>query len=100
MPKGLRLFFLTAFAYQVGCAKAHEDGPSTGSGTFAFYSNGNWIINNAGEATLQVIDLTGRILSSETVNGSVSKTLNAVPGIYMLRLINGDNVNVQKIVVR
>ena len=81
-------------------AANNEDGPSTGSGTFAFYSNGNWIINNAGEATLQVIDLTGRILSSETVNGSVSKTINATPGVYMLRLINGDNVNVQKIVVK
>ena len=80
-----------------------SNGASTSSAsdeTFAFYSNGNWIINNAGEATLQVIDLTGRILSSETVNGSVSKTINAVPGVYMLRLINGENVNVQKIVVR
>jgi hypothetical protein len=81
-------------------AANNEDGVSTGSATFAFYSNGSWIINNAGEATLQVVDLTGRILSSETVNGSVSKTINAVPGVYMLRLINGDNVNVQKIVVR
>ena len=78
-------------------------GASEGSTTdesFAFYSNGNLIVNNEGNATLQVIDLTGRILSSETVNGSVSKTINAVPGVYMLRLINGDNVNVQKIVVR
>jgi hypothetical protein len=75
-------------------------GDNSNDDNFAFYSNGNWIINNAGEATLQVVDLTGRILSSETVNGSVSKTINAVPGVYMLRLINGDNVNVQKIVVR
>lgn len=81
-------------------AANNEDGVSTGSTAFAFYSNGSWIINNAGEATLQVVDLTGRILSSETVNGSVSKTINAVPGVYMLRLINGENVNVQKIVVR
>ena len=81
-------------------AANNEDGASTGSAAFAFYSNGSWIINNASEATLQVVDLTGRILSSETVNGSVSKTINAVPGVYMLRLINGDNVNVQKIVVR
>ena len=81
-------------------AANNEDGVSTGSTAFAFFSNGNWIINNAGEATLQVVDLTGRILSSETVNGSVSTTINAVPGVYMLRLINGENVNVQKIVVR
>ena len=75
-------------------------GPSTGSGTFAFISNGNWIINNEGEATLQVIDVNGRILSSETINGCVSKSINATSGVYMLRLINGDNVKVQKIVVR
>ena len=55
---------------------------------------------NEGQATLQVIDLNGRILSSETVSGSVSKTINAVPGVYMLRLINGENVKVQKVVVR
>jgi hypothetical protein len=78
-------------------------GASTGSATddnFAFFSNGNLIINNDGNATLQVIDITGRIISSESVNGSVSTTLNATPGVYMLRLINGENVKVQKIVVR
>ena len=77
-----------------------EDGPSTGSGSFAFFSNGNWIIANKGEATLQVIDLTGRILSSETINGSVSKTINQPAGIYVLRLINGNDVKTQKIVVK
>ena len=75
-------------------------GTTDNSDNFAFYSNGNWIIGNEGEATLQVIDVTGRILSSETVNGSVSKNINAASGVYMLRLINGDNVKVQKIVVR
>ncbi|MCR5658247.1 MAG: fibronectin type III domain-containing protein [Bacteroidales bacterium] len=75
-------------------------GSSTGSDTFAFYSNGNWVINNEGRATLQVIDLTGRILSSEEINGSVSKAISGVAGVYMIRLINGDNVRVQKIVVK
>ena len=68
--------------------------------SFAFFSNGSWIINNVGEATLQVVDITGRILSSERVNGSVSTSINATTGVYMLRLINGENVKVQKIVVR
>ena len=71
-----------------------------GKGSFAFFSNGNWIIANDGEATLQVIDLNGRILSSETVNGSVSKAINAASGVYMLRLINENDVKTQKIVVR
>ena len=75
-------------------------GSNNDSDNFSFFSNGTWVIGNEGEATLQVVDVTGRILSSETVNGSVSKAINAAPGVYMLRLINGDNVKVQKIVVR
>ncbi len=75
-------------------------GSSTGSDTFAFFSNGNWIISNEGRATLQVIDINGRILSSEQINGSVSKAIHGAAGVYMLRLVNGDDVKVQKIVVR
>jgi len=63
---------------------------------FAFYSNGSWIITNEGEATLQVIDMTGRILSSETVSGNISKAIDAAPGVYILKL----NDKVQKIVIR
>ena len=66
---------------------------------FAFFNNGNLIINNDGEATLQVVDMMGRILSSETVSGSCSKHINAAKGVYMIRLINGNDVKVQKIVV-
>jgi len=67
---------------------------------FAFFTNDNWIISNDGEAVLQVIDINGRVLSSEEIHGSLSKHISAVPGIYMLRLIKGDDVRVQKIVVR
>jgi hypothetical protein len=77
-----------------------EDGPSTGSASFAFFANGNLIISNEGRATLQVIDVNGRILSSEEINGSASKGINAPAGVYVLRLINGENVKTQKIVVR
>jgi hypothetical protein len=68
--------------------------------SFAFFSNGNWIISNEGKATLQVVDALGRILSSETINGSASVNVNAAPGVYMLRLVNGDNMKVQKVVVK
>ena len=81
------------------CEDANGDNAS-----FAFFSNGNWIIGNpstgSGSATLQVIDVMGRVLSNETVNGSVSKAINAPAGVYMLRLINGNDVKTQKIVVR
>ena len=66
---------------------------------FCFYSNGVFVIDNEGEATLQVIDLNGRVLSSENIYGSTSIQVDAAPGIYMLRLTNGDNVKVQKVVV-
>ena len=71
-----------------------------GNDDFAFISNGQLIIANNGEATLQVVDITGRILSSEVINGSCSKTINAASGVYVLRLVNGSNVKTQKIVVR
>ena len=67
---------------------------------FAFISNGQVIVNNEGFATLQVIDITGRIISSEIINGSCSTNLNAATGVYVLRLINGENVKTQKIVVK
>ncbi len=66
---------------------------------FSFYNNGLWIINNDGEAVLQVIDVTGRIMSSRQIEGSYSLSLQAAHGVYMLRLIKGDDIKVQKIVV-
>ena len=77
-----------------------EEGLSTDSGSFAFMSDGNLIVNNEGEATLQVIDVTGRVLKSETINGCANVNVDGATGVYMLRLINGDNMNVQKVVVR
>lgn len=68
--------------------------------SFAFNNNGQWLILNEGRATLQVIDQMGRVLSSELIEDSVSKNIQAAPGIYMIRLVNGDNVKVQKVVVR
>lgn len=73
---------------------------NSGENNFAFYSNGSFIINNEGKATLQVIDVMGRILSSEQIIGCYSKAVHAAPGVYMLRLVNGDDVRTQKVVVR
>ena len=76
----------------------NEDGPSTGSGTFAFYSNGNIIIN--GEGTVQLIDMTGRIIVSVDGHTRCIPTAGMTPGVYVLRLIDGNDVKTQKIVVR
>ena len=58
------------------------------------------MISNEGEATLQVVDVTGRILSSESISGCANVNVKAAAGVYMLRLINGDNVKVQKVIVK
>ena len=68
--------------------------------TFAYFNGNEWMVSNEGEANLQVIDLTGRILSSETINGSVAKAITATPGIYMLRLVNNNETKTQKILVK
>jgi hypothetical protein len=66
---------------------------------FAFISNGELMINNSGEATLQVMDITGRILSTENIQNCYSKSLNLSAGVYVVRLSNGNDVKAQKIVV-
>ncbi len=68
--------------------------------TFAFFSNDLLIVTNEGEATLQVVDMSGHILSSQTLHGTESVNVKASAGVYMLRLINGNDVRTQKIVVR
>lgn len=67
---------------------------------FAFFSNGNLVVANNGEATLQVIDINGRVLRSERINGSANVSLNESAGVYVLRLVNGENVKNQKIIIK
>ena len=65
--------------------------------TFAFISNGNIIIN--GEGTLQVVDMTGRVI--RCTDGVHTVSTNGMPaGVYVLRLINGENSKTQKIVIQ
>ena len=73
---------------------------SSESDSFSFFSNGVWVINNDGKATLQVVDVTGRILKNEQIEGCYSLSFQAAPGVYMFRLINGNDMKVQKVVVK
>ena len=74
-------------------------GSNNDGDSFAFFSNGSFVVSNEGEATLQVIDVMGRILKSENISGSASVKVDAASGVYMLRLVNGNDVKVQKVVV-
>ena len=64
---------------------------------FAFISNGEIIIN--GKGIVQVIDLMGRIILADEANRNIS-TKGFVSGVYVLRLIDGENAKTQKIVIQ
>lgn len=66
------------------------------SANFAFISGGNLIVN--GEGTLQMVDMTGRVILCRDAKSCVS-TNGMTPGLYVLRLINGKDVKTQKIVI-
>lgn len=67
---------------------------------FAFYNGHNWTISNDGEALIQVVDVMGRILNSKEICGNAEINISQPAGVYMLRLVNGTDVKVQKVVVR
>ena len=77
-------------------------GSSANDDTFGFVNaSGNFcIFGIEGEATVQVIDVLGHMLSSEQFSGSYEKRINGAPGVYMVRLIQGNDVKIQKVVVR
>jgi hypothetical protein len=65
---------------------------------FAFVSNNDIIIND--EGAVQVIDMTGRIIVSVDEGTRCISTAGMTPGVYVLRLLDGDDVKTQKIVIR
>ena len=70
--------------------------------TFAFVNDGDIIITGDIEnTTVQVIDVTGRIVRTVGLlhHGSRITTVGMTPGVYVLRLINGDDVKTQKMVI-
>ena len=71
--------------------------PTVGSSRpFAHVSNGVIVVNAKG--TLQVFDVLGRVIRSTDVVRNVSIS-GIVPGVYVLRLINGNDVKTQKMVI-
>lgn len=77
---------------------SNKDDVSTASEVFAYFSDGEIVINSEDEVTLQILDMTGRIIVCRDGVYTVS-TSEMTPGVYVLRLINGDNVKTQKIII-
>jgi hypothetical protein len=86
-------FYIT---YRVTAVDENVDG----DGTFAFFDGSAWIVE--GKGMLDVVDVQGRTLFSERlVNDKNRVSLNGVAaGVYLLRVSDGNDTMVQKIVVR
>ena len=69
---------------------------------FAYISNGRLYINEVETcqgASLQIVDMTGRVvISVGDVSGNVSTT-GMAPGVYVLHLIDCNTIRTQKIVI-
>lgn len=77
-----------------------ESGDTTSTASFAFIdAAGNIVVTEATQdATLQIVDLTGRII--RIANGIDTVSTTGMPaGVYVLRLINGNDVKTQKMVI-
>ena len=67
---------------------------------FAFISNGQIIINGSNSnATLQVVDMLGRIVIQRRGGTCTVSTDAMVPGVYVLHLIDGEKSRTQKIII-
>lgn len=66
---------------------------------FAHYNGKAWVVDNEGQAMLQVLDMSGRTVGSMVISGDTEVNVDTAPGVYVFRLINGDSVRTQKVVV-
>ena len=82
-----------------GIDEPEEDGPSTGSGTFAFQMGDQLVVN--GEGSLQIVDMLGRVVMTDQLSGSQNTIgLPKTAGVYLLRLTGSNGMQTQKIVIR
>ena len=82
------------------CWDADDDNGDDNDAPFAFVSNGEIVLigDDASQASLQIVDMTGRVIRCTDVARNVS-TSGMVSGVYVLRLICGDSIRTQKIVI-
>lgn len=75
-------------------------GENVADTSFAYLSNGNLVVTDAGPGnTLQIIDALGRVVTNEKLGGNSAIDIQDLKaGVYVLRLINGEKIMVQKIV--
>jgi hypothetical protein len=85
-----------ASRFKLVFVSACEDTDSNNE-NFAFFNDGNIIIRQ--EGTLQIVDMTGRVVVSHSGGIQSVSTAGMAAGVYVLRLITADYVKTQKIVI-
>lgn len=86
--------FKLVFKTTIGVEETEDGAP------FAFISDGKLILTGVDDNVIvQVIDALGRIIVNRDGVHTVS-TSEMVPGVYVLRLIDGNDVRTQKIVIK
>lgn len=84
--------FKLVFRMMTGVNEMVEEVP------FAYVGDGQVVVNGTG--ALQIVDITGRIIYSQDECAHCIPTDGMSPGVYVLRLMNKDNVRTQKIVIK
>lgn len=84
--------------FKVVCKGYNSVGEDTDDHSFAYITSGNIIVK--GEGMLQIIDMTGRVVNTMNVNGVETIEKPSQNGVYVLRIVNGNDIKTQKIVVR
>ena len=91
----------TDYAERFKLVYATANGVDETDKPFAYYLNGEiCLFETADGASLQVVDTKGRMVVSHSGRLQYVPTAGMASGVYMLRLIKGDDVKVQKIVVK
>lgn len=100
-PKYTFQALTTDYAERFKLVYATTTGVNEGDKPFAYYMNGEIRLFMAEEgASLQIVDMTGHVVVSQCGRIQCVSTDGMTSGVYMLRLISGDDVKVQKIVVK
>ncbi len=99
-------FYITFEVTGLDEEQDEDDDASTGTAStiFAFFDGSQWVVTNDGHgpATLDIIDLQGRVLHSTTLaEGQAHIGLpDMAKGMYLMRMTNQNGMFVQKIVVK
>ena len=73
-----------------------ENNAASDNATFAYQSDNDIIVS--GEGTLQIFDVTGRLVSTQNLHG-VETLRKPSPGVYIFRLL-GNEIKTQKIIIK